>query len=167
MEALAETVERLERAWLPAELVPHHEFYPYDPTPVSVFTRALELALLHRTGDRYLEVGCGIGTKLIIAAKCGLLVHGIEAREQYVAMARHLCPEATIETADARTWQGYRDFDIVFSYKPLISEEGNLAYEAHLTEWMRPGAILINPWRPMYDFGWRPLVDNRPHVWIR
>lgn len=165
--ALSVAVERLEGAWLPAELPLHEEFFPYQPTPMPDFIADLEIALTRATGRRYLEVGCGLGTKMVIAQAAGLEVHGIEAREQYAAMARYLCPEAKVEIADARYYGAYAAFDIVFCYRPLISEKGTAALEDFLDAEMRPDAVLILPYRGMYRLGWRPVVERNSHVWVR
>lgn len=166
--ALSMAVERLEAAWLPTELSKHPEFFDYQPTPMPTFVEDLEVAIRHASGSRYLEVGCGIGTKMIIAQAAGLEVHGIESREQYVATARHLCPEATIEIADARHYGNYRAFDIVFCYRPLISEDGMERLERFLDAELDKNVVLILPYRSMHPYGWAPVeADVNSHVWVR
>lgn len=144
-EAVGWAIEQLERAWVPVELYLDPVCHAYIPFRVDQFIEGLIVAMANAPGKRFLEVGCGIGTKLMIASRMGLDVAGIENREQYVAVAKHLCPEAAIELADARWYGGYRGFDIVYSYLPLHDPAAELAYEARLMSEMRPGSVLIAP----------------------
>jgi trans-aconitate methyltransferase len=157
--ALGEVIDRLERAWYPAEAWQSLELHPYTPWPISDFIPALCAAMLATSGRRYLEIGCGIGTKLVIAEAFGLETHGIDVREQYVAAARHLCPEARIEIADARGYD-LRPFDVVYSYRPFIHENQQAEFDETLVGRMKRGSVLITPDRHMPE--WSPIA---PHVW--
>lgn len=165
--AIQEAIDRLERAWLPAELPYHEEFHSYEPTPVVDFLEDMEVVGRCAPGRRFLEVGCGIGTKMIIATKLGYEVHGIEVREQYAAVAKHLCPEAKVEIADARAYDDYRSYDVVFSYRPLRSDAGMAAFDQWLTDRMRPDAVLFAPYRSLRGLGWRFAEPDNSHVWVR
>lgn len=165
---LGEAIDRLERAWLPAELLPHSDFFAYQPTSIQTFMEDLEVAQRFAPGKQWMEIGCGIGTKLIIASQCGFSVHGIEVREQYIAVAKHLCPEAKYEVADARYYDGYAAFDVIHCYRPIISEEGQHSLEEHLTKQMRRDAVLILPHRNVFALGWRLADESKNgHVWVR
>jgi 2-polyprenyl-3-methyl-5-hydroxy-6-metoxy-1,4-benzoquinol methylase len=171
MEALGLAIERLEVAWLPVELV-RGELHAYEPLRVDQFLDMLTVAREVAPGSRYLEVGPGIGTKLLVVAALGLDAHGIENRAQYIGTARFLLDQPpqtfeppTVELADARGWERYREFDIVYAYRPVRGEEGQVAFERHLTEQMRPGAVLLNPCRPRISADWSP-TDHR-WVWVR
>lgn len=162
--ALAHTIDALERAWFPAVLPEHPEFYEYQSTPVDTFVVALAQARELAQGDSYLEVGCGIGTKLVIAQHFGFEVHGIEARAQYAATAAFLCPEAKIEVADARYYDAYNAFDVIFCYRPIISEEGQAALDRRICEQAKDGAVLLCPYRDLAPHGRRQVAE---HVWTR
>lgn len=165
--ALGTAVDRLEAAWLPVEQYAHPEFYDYQATPLPLFMDGLLLLREIAPGGRFLDVGSGIGTKLIIANQMGFEVHGIEVRSYYLAISRLLCPEAQVELADARGYAGYGNFDVIFCYRPLIREDAQRALEILLTEQMRPNAILFLPYRNVYDLGWTLADPSVPYVWIR
>lgn len=165
--ALSTTIDRLEAAWLPTEFVAHPEFFDYQPTPVDLFVHGLIHVQEVSKGPKFLDVGSGIGTKLLIAHQMGFEVQGIEIRAYYAAISRHLCPEATVEIADARGYGKYGLFDVVFCYRPIISEEGQAALERFLTEQMRQDAILFLPFRNVYHLGWRLSDPSVPYVWRR
>ncbi len=162
--ALATAIDRLEAAWLPAELSAHPEFHDYQSTPVDTFMQGLAVCREHAPGGRWLEVGCGIGTKLILAHEMGFRVHGLDNRAQYIAAAKFLCPEATLEVADARYYDRYGAFDVVFCYRPLIKEEATVALERWIVSRMAAGALLYLPYRNIQSLGWH-LVSE--HVWRR
>lgn len=153
--AVGEALDRLERGWYFAVRQDGYS-YPYMPLPLVDFLAGLEAARAAAKGRRYLEVGCGIGTKLAIAALLGLDAHGIDWDERYVAIARHLCPEATIEVADARAYE-YGAFDVVYSYRPFVDEAAQIELERHLADSMRPGSVLFAPLRELAG-DWREVA---------
>lgn len=160
--ALGELVDRLERGWYGAEFWDDPREHIYAPWPIKEFVTALSTVREATENVAYLEVGCGIGSKLVLAAFMGFDVTGIEKRERYVAVARHLCPEARVEVAEARGY-GYRAFDVIYCYRPFVDDDLEAALEAEITAGSRPGTILILPDR---DPGpsWQRLA---PNVWRR
>src|SRR5262245_56140369 len=64
-----------------------------------VFEAGLD-ALNVDTGERLLDVGCGAGLALMLAAKRGARVAGLDAAPAMVAFARHRLPGARIEQGD-------------------------------------------------------------------
>ena len=175
--ALALTIERLEVAWLPTQVIPTNGTHWYEPLRMDAFLEMLVLAVTIDPGPRYLEVGAGIGTKLLMAQALGLEVHAIESREQYVAIGKYLtrrqregeavpneladAPPIAWEVADAAHYD-YGRFDIIYAYRPFIGEEDQVAYEDVLTESMRGGAVLMNPCRPRINGEWHPTS----HEWV-
>jgi trans-aconitate methyltransferase len=137
-------LESAEHAWLPTELPPHSEFYSYISFDNAVFVRTLELVRDLTEGRQFVDVGCGIGTKLVLAHVMGFAVTGIECREQYAATAHWVCPDAKIENADARGYWPYDAFDVVYMYRPIQSGEGQAALDAWIYERARPGALLVS-----------------------
>ena len=75
--------------------------------------RRVELA----SGARALEVGCGSGTFLRLAANRGARVTGIDASEELVQLARKRVPEADVRVADLESLPfGDASFDAVFGF---------------------------------------------------
>jgi protein-L-isoaspartate O-methyltransferase len=162
--AVADLVDRLERGWYAAEAWDGSDTHPYTPYPLPEFLAGLDAAIKAAPGPRYLEVGCGIGSKLVIAANLGLDVTAIESRERYAAVARHLCPAAVIEIADARGWGRYGGFDMIYCYRPIVSEAGEAALEADITAQAKTGSVLFLPDRHVEVTGWRQVAE---FVWMK
>jgi SAM-dependent methyltransferase len=65
-------------------------------------------------GKRYLDIGCGTGGALIAARDCGAEVAGLDASENFVAIARERLPGAKIEVGEMEELPfDDRTFDIV------------------------------------------------------
>lgn len=144
-EAVHQTLHRLEKRWLPP-IPDAHVFFAYDPLPIREFFPQIEVATAATTGRRFLDVGCGIGTKLALMHVLGWQVAGIDRHEPYIAVARELVPEATLTQADLRDVDCF-DADLVYMYRPGVSEQMASALERHVIERMRPGSLLFLPTR--------------------
>lgn len=90
-------------------------------------------------GLYFLDVGAGPGTKVLLARELfDLEAAGIEIVPEHVAAAHVL--GAHVLQCDARTYQGYHSHDIIYLNRPLQ----DLAFEQHIMDSMRPGAVLIS-----------------------
>lgn len=146
-EAVHQTLFRLEQRWLPP--TPDADvFFAYDPLPVAMFFPTIEVAAKETAGRRFLDVGCGIGTKLALMHVLGWQVAGIERHEPYAATARELVPEAAVTTTDLRDVELF-DADLVYMYRPGVSDEMASTLECHVAERVRPGTLLFLPTRPL------------------
>lgn len=136
-------------------------FYGYEPLPLAPFIAALEIARSLIPNGRFLDVGCGIGTKLLLAHYLGWAdVTGVELRPEYAGPARRLMPEATIVEADAFGWDGYNEFDVVYSYRLCVPDDLEIALEERIASLCRPGTLLILPMGLT-----KPGVSVAPDVW--
>jgi SAM-dependent methyltransferase len=110
---------------------------PYD---LAGFITYMSDAVTEATGPKFLDVGCGPGTKLVVAeALFGLEVAGLEITGPYVSMAR--ARGLRVAQADARTWPWYGAPDIVFINRPVADQE---PFERYVMEQMKPGGVLIS-----------------------
>lgn len=158
-EAVHQTLHRLEQRW--ALPVPDaSEFFAYDPLPVAEFFPTIKVASDATEGRRFLDVGCGIGTKLSLMHVLGWQVAGIDRQAHYIAAAHELVPEATLTLADIRDVKGF-EADLVFMYRPGVSEKTASALERHVVERMTPGSLLFLPLREI------PVEAERlaPYLW--
>jgi SAM-dependent methyltransferase len=145
-EALHSTFHRLETRWHQPIGEPS-DSHGWDPLPFWMFFDGIrECAALIPEGRRFLDVGCGIGTKLSIMFHLGWTVSGIELRREYVESARELIPEATIVHADAFDVEQF-DADVVYMYRPMKSEPDEDRLEAHVRERAASGTVLFFPTR--------------------
>ena len=115
---------------------------PWLPYPADDFDVLLGEAVLLTLGTRFLDVGCGIGTKCVLAASRGLLAAGVEVVPAYQHEAARL--GIPLFAADARMWDGYGEWDIVYVNCPLAADEAEAVLELRVQDRMRPGGVLIS-----------------------
>jgi SAM-dependent methyltransferase len=155
---------KLEERWTPPA-DPGHSFFDYSPLPLREFKDGIDTARNNTNGNRYLEVGCGIGTKLALMHHLGWEVTGIDIYQPYLDVARELCPEAKLICADMRDIQFF-DADVVFMYRPGFTQEMEWALELWLADNIALGTILFLV--PETEAFWRLGLEHiGPHLWIR
>ena len=111
---------------------------------------------------RYLELGCGLGTKFIIAKWAGICdVTGIESNPYYADIAKQLVRDcdfdsAKIEVIDIREFTHYGDYDILYAYSPLKDWNNQLSFRNRVKDEMKSGATFLN----VTCFG-------KPEIWVK
>ena len=127
------------------------------PLDAARFVAAAHLAYRLRLATktprpwRFLDVGCGGGVKVALAAEFFDEAVGIEidpgyaasARRTFGAMRAHRC---RVEVADALTYGGYGGFDVIYFYQPMHDMTDLLALEERIVGQARDDAILIAPY---------------------
>jgi SAM-dependent methyltransferase len=114
------------------------------------------------TGDRLLDIACGSGLALELAALRGATCAGIDASARLVAVARDRNPDADVRVGDmhALPWPD-ASFDVVTSFRGIWGTTPEAVAEAHrvlapggrvaLTVWghikISPGAWALAPFR--------------------
>lgn len=160
LEALHQTFHRLESRWVPP-VPPVDHWFAYDPLPLALFLPGIASATAHQTGRRFLDVGCGIGTKLALMHALGWEVAGVDRHEPYLAAAAEMVPEADLRLADLFDLDGF-DADLVYMYRPAVSDRLAEEAERHVIAGMSPGSLLFLPTRT-------PPVDLEPigqQLWV-
>lgn len=151
-EALLGLLTRLERRWvlpIPDATVWH----AYDPLPFWLFLDGVRVAERMTDGRRFLDLGCGIGSKLALMHALGWQAAGVDRHRPYVDAARDLVPEATVEHTDIRDLHDI-DADVVYMYRPARSDELEDELERHVLRTARPGTVMFFPFR------------HNPEVWV-
>lgn len=131
--------------------------YPDIALPHSVFLRHLlaahRIMLARRLGRpaRFLDVGCGAGMQLLIAAQFFRPSDGFDFDPGYVAAAEKLV--ATVDLAeveifeqDALTFDGYAAYDVIYFYQPMHDEVKLHQLEERIVSQAPPGTLLIAPY---------------------
>jgi SAM-dependent methyltransferase len=95
----------------------------------------------------FIDVGSGIGTKLLFASKimrCSLT--GIEITRKYIEIAKKIVPQAKLIHKDALRFD-YSAFDIIYFYRPLCDAKKQRELENRIVNTAKSGAyILPNCW---------------------
>jgi len=165
------TVRQLERSWQKRADTGDDRYTPWMPSDVAQYLVLLIEAMTEAPGDRFLEVGCGPGTKMLLARELfGLDVHGFDRVPEYVAAARERGLDVILH--DALAYPGYGTADIVFLNRPC--RDAVLEREVERTVWarMRRGAVLITMNTEMLPPENRWLVvsedlDVKRGVWLK
>jgi hypothetical protein len=170
-QALAATlheVTRLDRQWMASPAGRDDpRSTPWMPFPLFDFIALVAEALPEAPDDQFLEVGCGCGTRMLIARELfGLDVHGIDRVPAYVEQARELGLKAGV--ADALGWDQYGKFGLLWFNRPFRDPAMQRQLEAQVWAGMAPGAVVIaaNLESPPPRGWWPVLDDGEVRRWI-
>ncbi len=122
--------------------------YPFIPFHVDAFVKMLMAAERHvKTGRgrsdemRFLDVGAGYGTKVILAQTIlgNWSCHGIEIEKRYVDTRL----TERVELADGLTYADYAAYDIIYMYCPYCDADLQVKLQQAAIDGARPGAIIL------------------------
>ncbi len=138
--------------------------YEYISLPADKFIEDLDNLdkLLPSTGSfNFIDVGCGIGSKLALASYYGtydrkMNLHGIEITEEYVRVAKSLNPTSHVFVGDA-ILHHYGNYDVIYFYQPLFNQSLQNKMEERIIKTAKPGAYII---AHLTSYEWR-LNDIR------
>jgi SAM-dependent methyltransferase len=164
-------VQQTERQWF-AQGDPKSPTLPWMPFQPAEFLSILFDCVPEMTGPGFLDVGCGPGTKMLLASHFyGLDVGGIEINPE---MAAEAGKHGAVWNHDALQAPpgAYAHWDLIWLYRPfrdLLLEE---QLEARITGEMKTGAILAGgSWEHCpAEFGWLPVMDDwelRRGAWMK
>lgn len=125
------------------------------PLPMAEFLRHLMLA--RRVGVaqgkaalRFLDVGCGVGLKVLIAAEVLGHADGLEYQPDLAGVAGRMLRRAgfasRVMAGDALGFDGFGGSDVIYFYRPIHQPDQMAALEARIAAQARAGAILIAPY---------------------
>jgi trans-aconitate methyltransferase len=136
------TATRLEKTWSGKIPGTDPRYLPFMPFSIPAFIALLAEALPEAPGSRFLDIGCGPGTKMLIAQDLfGLHAVGIDRVPEYVTAARLLGLNAS--EADAADYGNYAGYDILWFYRPIRDPGLQAALEKTVWDQMAPGAVVI------------------------
>ena len=127
------------------------------PLPFGHFARLMQLArrtslALGRSAPlSFIDVGCGVGLKVLQAAQVFEIAQGLEYDASRVpvadAMIRHQRRDQDkVFQADALEFDGYGNYDVIYAYKPLSLYDLIVQMEARIVSQARPGTVLVMPY---------------------
>lgn len=136
--ALDQTIMRLEAGWFTA----HGDDTGFDLHPLPMAEFLAGMAACGEPGS-FLDLGCGVGTKLLVAHMLGWQVTGVERHPDYAEAAMRLVPEAYVVVADVREQADLTGYDVVFSYRLMVDVEAQHELNRLIVSRMRPGALFF------------------------
>jgi hypothetical protein len=163
--ALIELIQRLERYIAPIG-ADEPDWYDWIPLSMTTYLDGMR-HIRNRLGPgrrQYLEIGSGIGTKLVLAHALGYHATGIERHAPYVHVSRALAPHCPVIEGDAQhAFAIYPNADIIYNYGIAIDQEHHHQINQLIADRMSPGALYFTPRHPQPD-QLEPVAEN---VWIK
>lgn len=139
------------------------------PALVALIAEALP-AVTPVNGDiRFLAIGCGPGSDLIIARDIfGMDATGFDRVPEYVAAARSLGLKA--DETDAEHYYGYSRFQLTWFNR--VARDAEIEARIEATAWHRtaPGTVVIGANLEAPPPGWLPVLDDweiRRGIWLK
>ncbi|GAC20372.1 class I SAM-dependent methyltransferase [Paraglaciecola arctica] len=139
----------------------NHGCFPDISLPNSVFLEnvhaayRLMLAQGHATQSQFIDVGCGCGMKVLQASKFFNHAVGLEYDEGYANDAQKLLAQMYVQNTliihgDGITFDDYKDFNLVYFYRPMRDTELLKNLEDKITSSVTPGTILFAPYNQFF-----------------
>ena len=169
---LMQQVEEMEPEWLTHGNRHDDKYLPWMPFQPSNFIAMLAECITYTEGFTFLDVGCGIGTKVALASEVfGLDADGVEVDADMAAEARKW-KTGDILVQDALEVPGlYQDYDIIWLYRPFRDIPSERALEEMIHKNMKSGAILAGgAWELHPPGNWPIVIDDweiRRGAWIK
>lgn len=160
----------------------------FKPYPLSTFGRLLKAVVDDMPGTgptrpgrglaKFVEVGCGVGTKMVLANKLfGLPVSGFDYNQGYCNAATTLlrdkkCTNWTVQKLDALSRDAaalYETADIVYLNRPFVHLEPQSVLEDLVFRSMQRGSYIIlgnyvTPADGLVELGWRKITEDKVAV---
>jgi len=164
---------QLDQQWMRKVPETDRRYTPWMPFSIPAFIALLAEALPEAPeirGDlRFLDIGCGPGSKMLIARDLfGLDVTGFDRVPEYVIAARSVALDAYI--ADAEDWPSYGNASVTWFNRVARDPEIQARIEAAVWRGAASGAVVIGAnlegppprsWLPVLD-DW---ADARRGIW--
>lgn len=128
------------------------------------------LALGVKGPTRFLDVGCGTGFKVMMAAQFFDQCDGLEYDPAYVSAAHTLFERGGLNScrafeADGLTYDGYGDYDVLYFYRPMREDDQLQELEAQILRHARPKTLVIAPYR-VFESRFEAYGCARVHGWL-
>lgn len=114
---------------------------------------AFRVALAQKRPEplRFVDVGCGGGMKVLLAAEIFEQSDGFDFDAQYVATAQKAMQQMNIQRCNifeenGLTFDRYDHYDVIYFYQPMSDFDQLEALEKRIVRTARPGTILIAPY---------------------
>lgn len=166
-KAVCEALNLVEGAIIP-QIVKPEGATQYEPLARGVFIEAVQcgLAAIDKPTVRFIDLGCGIGTNLLIAAALDSRVdpYGVEIVPEYCRVASILFGDrGHITQADIRRWDHeFGGYDFVFANHPLVEYAETRAMEDRIQTRMRSGSVFLNVGIGHGWEGWTQIHEHWP-----
>lgn len=100
---------------------------------------------------RFLDVGCGGGSKVLAASAYFSQCHGMEYDRDYARAGQTMIETTNADTChvfhgDGLTFDGYDDYDVIYFYRPLYKDDLLEKMEDRVFSNVRRGTVILAPY---------------------
>jgi hypothetical protein len=134
-------LDRLEEEWASRDIETPAGCLRWLPYPLADWHKLMQKVI--ETGPRgctYLELGAGIGTKVLAARRLGIDGYGIEINPVYVDEAMRIGAQVALGDVRKASVSGH---GVVYLNHPLADETAERELEQRVQAELSPGAILV------------------------
>lgn len=134
--------------------------YPFIPLYTDAFLSLVGAAVKHLeeqakkkaenddwqySSFSFLDVGCGPGTKSILAMSVRGIgsTFGLEFDPTHIPMAEQFLGKDRVFNVDGTEWEGYGKFDIIYMYVPICDHTLQEKLQEQVIKHAKPGAIIL------------------------
>jgi SAM-dependent methyltransferase len=148
MESSTETSGSAER-WGPLWGARPHDWAENEDQQIPTYEEAIRRVGIE-TGQRVLDLGCGSGVFLRLAADRGAEVFGLDASEKLIEVARARLPDVDLRVGDMQFLPYETDtFDLVTGFNSFFFAADIVAALREAGRVAKPGApVVIQVWGP-------------------
>ena len=112
--------------------------------------------------SKFLDVGCGGGTKVLVASEYFTECHGLDFEADYVAAGQQMLQLTDSDTcrifqADGLTFDQYDNYDVIYFYRPLRDDALLAQMEDQIFSNAKPGTVILAPYTGSLER--RPEID--------
>lgn len=109
----------------------------------------------YKDSHSFIDVGCGIGSKVVLANALSFRAHGIEITRRYVTIARKVVAKGQMGCVythginEPQIIQGnafkhnYKPYDVIYFYCPMVDWQKQRVLEEHIVKTAKSGAYII------------------------
>lgn len=146
-DAVQQLINTLERVAAGDLGLPQDGYYGWMGLPVDDFLEGIAIVrqALGAGEHSFLEVGSGIGSKLLLARQLGFDVAGVELNDRYAKVARFMVPRAPVTVTNAFAFTRYHKYDVVYCFHPCVDDRQQLRLNRLIVEHMKQGGVFFCP----------------------
>lgn len=163
------TAARLEREWAGKVAETDPRYLPLMSFSIPAFVSLVAEALPEAPGNRFFDIGCGPGAKMLVAHELfGLYAAGIDRVPEYTDAARQLGMDVT--TGDAAGYAYYGAHDLIWFYRPCRDPALQAALEKAVWDQVKPHAVVIGASLEAPPPGWHVILDDwerKRGIWMK
>jgi hypothetical protein len=157
-ETMAEDIEWLSHGRVAGQK-PDPVYNPWMPFQMADFIAIMAEVVSQSEGNKFLDVGSGIGTKIAVAQELFKLnAVGIEYDREMMKFAHS--KNRFTNLGDALLFDRYHWYDIIWMYRPFRDPLSQAKLEHKVYENMKPGAIIAGAALTTPPNGFELVIDD-------